>query len=473
MTQSDDREHEDEADSAAFQDLPPIPVAQTTRSYLTSRLWTIAAPAMAIHASEGIAQATDAAMLSRLGTNALATLTPGGLLLLIPLTAAIGLLMAVTTHVSQSVGLRRPELAGRFCWAGIVFAVAVGLASLCLHPLAPWLIGLFRLDPEVAKPAVTYFQIGLQGFAPFLAGVAISNFFIGCGRPRKALSGSLVFLLANVVFNYGLIFGHWGLPRLGIAGAAWGGVAASWTYCAFMLIRFLRPSWNRFGNWDAGIYPPVLRTILRTGLPIGLAEGFEIFAWNAVITWLIGRFGSPDLAAAAIILRLMQLSYLPALGVGAAVNALVGQAVGAGNEKTAKTITAIALRWVTVGMISYGLIVIVAQHFFLHHLTTDPEVVKAFRMALIAFFVVQIADGPGIILGDALRGADDTRWISVVQLLSTIVVLIGGGTLVAFRFDHLGSAGIWAVDAVFVVTIAISTAYRWFSKKTWNRAIRA
>lgn len=448
--------------------LPPIPIAgadQDGKSVIRNRVWRLAAPAIGISGSEALAQVIDAAMVARLGTSALAALAPSGLVLLIPITVGIGALVAVTSLVAKCLGARNPMRAGPFAWGGVVFALAFGLLCLGLFPLAPGIFNLFGNPAHIIDLEIDYFRVGLFGIGPFLVGAAISNFFVGISRPFQGFTGSLVFLLANVFFNYLLIFGKLGCPELGFAGAAWGGVAASWAYCVFMLAKLLFPRWRRLGTTEFAAIPLAFRQILPLGIPMGLAAASEIIAWNVTVTWLVGLYGEKDLAAASILLRFLHLSYLPGIGVGVAVTALVAEASGAGRPGRARLIAAISARSLSAAMIGYGLIVILSHRWLLPRLSDDPQVIHLITASLGAFMVIQLFDGLGIVYGDALRGVGDSTWASWAGFLLCSIVLIGGGITVAFRFPELGSPAIWMVDAFHVALASLIFWARWRSGK--------
>ena len=123
--------------------------------------------------------------------------------------------------------------------------------------------------------------------------------------------GSICGMVANVVCNYALIFGAFGVPKLGFVGAAWGTVAASCLQAIIMLV--LMVVWDR-KQFCRDTSKLSWRPITTMGLPAAIQGAIDILSWGVVLTMLIGSFGTAHLAAATILIRCMQISFLPSDG---------------------------------------------------------------------------------------------------------------------------------------------------------------
>src|SRR5262249_45029300 len=133
------------------------------------------------------------------------------------------------TFVAQYTGAGRPERVGPSVWQALYFAVVAGIAFLGLWPLAPYIASLGGHSAPIQELEVVYFRCLCFAALPALIGAAATSFFAGRGDSWTVLLVDAVGLTMNALLAFTLIFGHWGLPPMGIAGAGWATVAGSTT----------------------------------------------------------------------------------------------------------------------------------------------------------------------------------------------------------------------------------------------------
>ena len=139
----------------------------------------------------------------------------------------------------------------------------------------------------------------------------------------------MLFRSINLFFNWLLIFGNWGFPAMGVAGAAWGTNAAVLIEMLVMGAFMMRPKMARlFNTLDWRIRWDLQRTLLRVGLPAGFQLVWDVLAWMVFMNVIIARFGTAALSANSFTFTYMHVSFMPAIGLGAAVTALVGKYIG-------------------------------------------------------------------------------------------------------------------------------------------------
>ena len=182
------------------------------------------------------------------------------------------------------------------------------------------------------------------------------------------MRANIVGNLANVVLNYALIFGHWGFPAMGIAGAAIATVAASALTWAILLFHYFRARFrDEFGtlkNWR--IEWSLMKPLLRFGVPAALQTLQDVGAF-AFFVVLLGRLAPADMAASNIAFSINNLAFMPLLGMGAAATIVVGQYKGAGDTATATRagLSALKIAWVYMGVMALSFLLFPEAYFAL------------------------------------------------------------------------------------------------------------
>lgn len=433
-------------------------------------LAAMAAPIVVSTFSRTVMSFVDFAMVSQLGKEAQAAVGAASIMLFVLLGFGIGTMTCVNTYVSQCLGRRQLADCSAYAYQGLWVAGLMGVLALLTWDWVAPMFALFGHAREVLELEITYAQIGLFSVGPTIAAVAVNNFFNGIHRPVVGMISAVSANAVNILADYVLIFGNWGFPAMGVAGAAWATVLAVSLRVLWLLVAMMWPTFRRTYHctrtwgWDTA----KVRNLLAIGLPAGLQFVGDILAWGLFINWMIGGFGTEHLAASNILMQYMSVSFMPAVGVGIALTSVVGRAIGQRDYAAAIRRARLGVSLVAAYAGLMGLTFLVARGPLIRFFSSDPQVLAIARklMVLIAVFVV--FDGLSIAYNNALRGAGDTRWPAVVIVGLSWLVLIGGGTLVVRVFPHAGSAGPWVVATVFIIMLASALAWRWHSQ-AWRK----
>ncbi len=427
-----------------------------------SKLVRMAWPMIVTQASLALMQFADVWMVSHLGNHALAAITPATLMVLAIATFGLGYLTAVNTLVGQTFGAGDRRGCVLVTWQGIWSACAIGILALAFFPSARNLFSLFGHPPEVLALEVSYFEISLMAVLPQLLAVSIGNYFLATGQPKKAMVGTLVAVLSNIFLNYVLIFGALRIPALGFVGAAWGTLLASTIHGMLMLTMFLlQRGARRLDTHHSRISRKALGQLAKIGVHAGIQDSVELVAWGVVLVYLIGQFGDIHLAAASVLIRCMQLSFLPADGFGSALTALVANAIGAGRKDQAQELTRLGFLMTASYMVSIAIAVYVFRYPIMRFFTDDPKVISIGAQAMVYVSLFQVFDAMNVTFSNALQGAGDSAWPSWTNAILSSVILLGGGSLVVHLLPSLESFGIWSMAALYIAAQGISLTLRW------------
>ncbi len=414
----------------------------------------------------------DRMMLSWYSSEAVAASMAGILIFWTPLILLQSTANYAMTFVAQYLGAGRPHRIGPVVWQALYFSLFSGLAFFALVPLAPWIIAIGEHSPELQELEIIYFETMAWGAMPFILVAAVSGFFAGRGDSWTVLWINTVGFVLNVVLDYAWIFGRWGFPELGIAGAGWSNVIGTWVSAIFGLALMFRPRFARefhtLSGWrfDRALFA----RLMRFGLPSGLQWMLDGLAFTAFILY-VGRFGPAELAATSITFTINMVAVLPMLGMAQAVSVLVGQRLGQDRPDLAErsTWSGFQLAWSFMTLVAA--LYVLAPGLFLMLFASDqsPEkwaAVAVLVPALLRFVAVySLFDSMNLIFSFALKGAGDTRFVTIISLVLAWPMMVLP-TYFAWK-EGWGLYWAWAFASVYVIAIALVFLWR-FRQGKWK-----
>jgi len=444
-----------------------MPKDETSLKYMLK----LAAPMVIAHISFTIMQFVDRFMVSRLGTEELAAILPAGYVAFLPAAFAIGVMTSINTFVSQSLGRGDKKACSNYCWQAIYMGLAYSVVTVAIMwPAAPAIFKMLGHEPAVAAMEVVYLRIMLyvQVLAVFVW--ASSQFFMGVHRPVVMMYSAIAGQVVNVAANYVLIFGKFGFPAMGIAGAGWGtfvGIAAgSAIRMAVFLIGDINTSFQ--SRHSLNIDFAKMKDLLKVGLPAGIGLMVNIALWGVILFAMVGRFGKDALAATSAVLSCVNVSVMPVVGLATALTAAVGKAIGEGKKDVAIKQTSVCLRIGLVYMGLIGLCLLVFRNGIMAFWSSDDAVIAIGIRIFVLAAIYQVFDAATLIYNGSLRGAGDTLWLAAVSAFGAIVVLGAGSLCIIKLFPGLGALGPWTGATISIITVGLANRWR-FKSNRWMR----
>lgn len=434
-------------------------------------LLTLALPIIASMVSRTVMNLIDFIMVTQLGTEAQAAIMPAGMVLFCIYGGGMGLLSTVSTYVSQSLGREKLADCSSYAWQGVHLSIMTGILFLPMWWIVPLIFGWAGHEPAVMQMENDYAQIGVLGLAPTLIGVALTNFFNGVHRPMVALAAAVIANIFNIFANYALIFGNWGFEPMGVAGAAWAtqisALIQALVLVGWMLLPYYSKRFQTRTTWR--IHWVRIGRMLWLGAPAAFQFATDIVSFTIFTIVLVGQFGTVQLAAHNLAFKFLEMSFMPTVGLGIAVTAAVGKAIGAARPDRAKRI----VRWATLyAMVYMGFIAlcyvtlnISVNHFgpepFRSWLTQDPEVIVWTSKLLLFCAVFQLFDGVMIIHVNALRGAGDNFAPALLSLILAATVFLTGGYLMTVWLPSWNILGPWTGVTAYICLLGVGMGLRW------------
>lgn len=413
----------------------------------------------------------DTAMLGRLGPAPLAAAGIAGVLFFAVVFSLAGIGIGVQTLTARRFGEGSHAECGAVTNAGLTLALAFGIpVSLAAPWLGRFLSPILSGDANVVALGGQYLHYRFLGSAFMLTNWVLRGFFAGIGETRHQMVASIVTTAANILLDYGLIFGKLGLPKMGIRGAAIASsiaIGAGTLYLAavalsaghrnrFALLR--RPFFVR--RW--------MRPIVRLSLPV-IAQRITANGSWFVFFWVVSRIGTVELAATNVIRSIYHLTIMLGVGLGTAAAALVGQRLGSEDPQRAERLGWEATKLAALSMGAVGLLFFVIPGPILQIYTSDPAVIAVGKTPLFLLGFVQAFAGIALVLSQSLQGAGNTRFVMAAELAICgtlylpVVYVLGMHT-------RLGLIGAWTGEFIYWTVLAAIMSWK-FARGRWKRIL--
>ena len=302
--------------------------AEVTLGHMLS----LALPMIVSQASETVMLFLNRYFVSLLGSQYIPASMSGGLTQFVFTSLFSGVVGYVGALAAQYYGAGRPARCLHAVSQGLWLSLAFFPVLLGLIPLVHRGFVLAGHDPGQVALEFSYFRILMAGSLLFLVQSVLAGYFVGLGRTRVVMIANVIGIFVTVPLNWMLVLGRLGAPRLGIEGAALGTLAGTLVIVTVMGIAYLRsPVYRQHRGLSA--WKPrgeLLVKLLRYGGPAGAESFVNVFAFNVFIL-LMHSYGPAVATAVTITFNYDLVAFIPMLGVGTAVTALVGQRMGAGD----------------------------------------------------------------------------------------------------------------------------------------------
>ncbi len=432
-------------------------------------LLRLAAPLVFAQLAQNGLGFVDTFMVGRLGPGALAAMALGATTFFTTSIVTSSVLYAVGPVVAHAIGAGRRDEAGHVASQALWLALAFAVPGLIIFNTIGPLLYLFGLEPETAALAAGYLRAISFGFPFYLGFQALRGFLEGNGDARPIMFIAFFGVALNVLLCEALIFGHFGLPALGVVGT---GYATATVYFVMFVLLAALVTWR---------YPKaavlkgmrhlelrVMRELVRVGWPIGFTTGAEVglFSLSAL---LMGRFGEDMLAAHQVAMQSASMTFMVPLGMSIATGVLVGQAAGRGDFAAVRRtgfmgiFVAVGFMVLTASLFAFAPRYVIGIYADLNNPANATMIATAAGFLGIAA-LFQLFDGVQVTAIGALRGLRDTRMPMLLTIVSYWVVGVPTGLLLAFRLG-IGPRGLWFGMVAGLATSAVLMTIR-FSRRS-------
>ncbi|MFN0157945.1 MAG: MATE family efflux transporter [Bacteroidota bacterium] len=438
---------------------------------LTGRVLKISTPAVAGLSSQMIVSVAEAAMVGRLANTEVVLAALGlGLLATWAITSFFSSL-ATGTHVlvARRQGEGNHIGAGEVLNNSLLVAALLGiLIGVLGYFFSYGLLDFFASDPAVAAAGTEYMQWRFLGLIFFLIVVAYRGFFNGIGHTKVFMISAIIINLANILFNYLLIFGAFGFPEKGLAGAGLASVISNLIGCLFFVGATFLPAYRRtYGYYHSwGIRKAIISQIIKISTPVSL-QNILILMGFLVFVAVTGKLGTREQAASQVVISALFMSFLPCFGFGLGAQTLVGQSLGNKDHHLAKRFGMEAARLATYFTAVLGAIFILFPDAVILLITTNSDVTDVARPILQLAGAAQIFYAAGIVLAYALQSAGATVYVMVIEVITHWIIFLPLSYVFGVVWEG-GLIGAWLALPVYIISYTVLILAK-YQKDSWLR----
>lgn len=389
---------------------------------LGRKIWQVSWPAMVEMIMYMIIGVIDVAIVGRLGAAPLAAVGLGAEIFFSIVLLFEALSVGSSVLVAQAKGANNYSRIMSLTLHTLVIGGIIGIITGAIGLInAEKIVGLFGVEKKVYKDALSYLLITFK-ITPFAITLYMMHaVFRGMGRTDIPMQIALIVNLFNALGDYILVYGKFGFPALGVAGAAF---ATSLAHVLGLLLAFYFLFKNKkelFKNADIrkiSLKPGIFRDILVLGTP-SLLEQFFWALSNLVSIFLIVYAGTLAYASHQLAITVESISFMPGFGIAIAASVLVGQSIGARDKKMARNYARGTLEFALVIMGFFGLLFALFPFRIAALFAHDPDIISLAGSLIRIASLEQLTIASSMVFGGILKGSGNTRTPMLISTLFT------------------------------------------------------
>ena len=438
-----------------------------TQASIKKAIFLLAVPMILEMSMESIFALVDIFFVSKVSTNAVATIGLTESVITLVYALAVGLSMAATAIVARRIGEKDPEGAKRVTVQVIFLGVLVSLIVSVIGIVFPKeILGLMGGEQSLIEEGYRYTQILLGGNFTIVLLFLINAVYRGAGNASMAMWTLILSNGINIILDPIFIFGWGPIPEYGVAGAAIATTIGRGTAVLFQLyILFYGSTRIRLALKDFVVNIRVMINLIRVSLG-GIGQFIIGTSSWIFLMRIISEFGSEVLAGYTIAIRVIMFTMMPAWGLSNAAATLVGQNLGANQPERAETSVWKTAKYNAFFMVSVSIIYLLFANTIVGWFSVDPEVLKYGALSLQIVTIAYFLFAYGMTVTMAFNGAGDTRTPTIINFFCFWVFQLPFAYFTALLLDW-GPIGVFLAIALAESLIAI-IAIIWFKKGKWK-----
>lgn len=449
-------------------DTPPKPKATTiplAPSY--KQILTISAPIMLGSAAQNVITLTDGIFLGRVGEVELGAIGFVGVFYLIIASIGYGFSKGGQIMIARRLGEKNMDAIGRTTYSLLYFELfmAVGM-FLFMQFGSYYFFAAFVNSDAIFYKSLDYIYYRSYGVFFSYLGVAIIAMYTGVARTNFIIFDTIILAITNVVLNYGLIFGAFGLPEMGIAGAALASTIAEMVaFGVFIIYIFFDKESHKYNLFRLPkINVEEIKTMLRISIPIVVQMVVALGSWFFFFS-IVENLGERELAASNVLRMAYLVLSIPCWGFASGINTLVSNMIGQNRmdmvfpviTKTAKLCFGFTM-FLTLPVIFF-------PDYVLAIFTPEQNILDVARPTLPVLVVILAMFSVGSIMFNGLAGTGATFSGLKIQVVCALVYLVSIYVIIEFLGGGLKLA--WSSEILYWIAMIGMTLY-YLKTKGWH-----
>jgi putative MATE family efflux protein len=436
---------------------------------ITNReIWRIAYPIMLGNLAQTIITFTDTAFLGHLGTIELSASMMAGLFYFVFTTLAMGFAIGIQIFIARRFGEGDFKKIGVIFEHGALFVLGLGMILFSLlHFFSDGLMQIIIDSEKIYAASMQYLKFRHFGIVFVVFNYLFRSFYVGISNTKVITYSTILMAVVNIFFDWCLIFGHIGLPQMGVGGAALASLLAEIAaFCFFWIYTFVTIPHEEYGMFHRHkLQPELMGNILKVALPCMLQKLFSFGAWFAFFI-LIEKMGETAIGVSSVVRSTYMILIIPGFAFAATANTLTSRIIGEG-----KSDEVMAMLWKVVknGVLCSLVLVVMTAIFptlVLQIYTDDMTVATAAIPSVYAICVATILLSSGMVYFEAVSGTGNTSAAMALEFGVLIVYVV-----YVYLMSKTGSiAAVWTAEWFYnAVTGLIAFFYIW--KADWRKKV--
>ena len=437
-----------------------------TTSITNREIWRIAYPIMLGNLAQTIITFTDTAFLGHLGTNELSASMMAGLYYYVFTTLAMGFAVGIQIFIARRFGEGDYKKIGVVFQHGALFVLGLGILLFSiLFFFSHKLLHIIIESENIYAAAGEYLKFRQFGIIFVVFNFLFRSFYVGISNTKVITFSTLIMAVVNIFFDYALIFGHAGLPEMGIGGAALASLMAEITaFCFFWIYTYVKIPHEEYGmfRWHK-LQPDLMGNILKVAFPSMIQRLFSFGAWFVFFV-MIEKMGEMAIGVSSVVRSTYMILIIPGFAFAATANTLTSRIIGEG-----KNDEVMAMLWKVVKNTLICSAVLVAVTMIIPKLvlqiyTDDLALAEAAVPSVYVIAIATLILAVAMVFFEAVSGTGNTTAAMALEFGILIAYIV----YVFIMTKTSTIAGVWTAEWLYNIAIGvISFVYIW--KADWGR----
>ena len=437
------------------------------KTTITNReIWRIATPIMLGNLAQTVITFTDTAFLGHLGTIELSASMMAGLFYFVFTTLAMGFAVGIQIFIARRFGEGNLKQIGVIFQHGALFVLLLGLLlfSILFFFSSGLMHNIIESD-NIYTASMEYLRYRQFGIVFVVFNFLFRSFYVGISNTKVITYSTLLMAAVNIFFDWALIFGHCGLPEMGIGGAALASLLAEITaFCFFWVYTFVTIPHEEYGmfRWHK-LQPKLMGDVLKVAFPCMIQKLFSFGAWFAFFI-LIEKMGETAIGISSVVRSTYMIMIIPCFAFAATANTLTSRIIGEG-----KSDEVMAMLWKVVvngALCSIVLAVItsIIPQLILQIYTDDLTLAASAVPSVYVIAVATVLGAVGMVYFEAVSGTGNTSAAMALEF----------GVLIAYMFyvflmtKTSTIAGVWTAEWFYNIVMGV-IAFFYIWKADWRK----
>jgi MATE family multidrug resistance protein len=428
-----------------------------------SRILSLSLPIIGGMVSQNLLNLVDTAMVGSLGNEALAAIGMSNNVLFMCQAVVMGVSTAVQTLAARRKGEGDDREAVKVLNSALLsMVIIVPFFTILLMIVVPIFYPLLIADKSVIRQSLPYLEYRIIGTIFIGCNFSFRGFWSAVDKTGAYMSSLILMNVSNIIFNYIFIFGHFGAPVMGVGGAGLASLLATAIGTGYYFLLGFRDLKNQ-GFLKTRLDLSQTMILIKQIVPNGLQQFMYALGFVATF-WIIGKIGTPELAAANVLINIFLVALFPGMGFGMAASTLVGQALGRNDVNDASRWGFDVVKIALAVMTAIGLPMVIVPELLLKGFIHDPATIAlaVWPLRLIGIFMWSEAVGTVFMFG--LLGAGDAKRVMITSICAQWVIFLPLAYLTGPVLGY-GLLGVWILQLGYRGLLAAAFTWMWLGRR--------